>query len=204
MEYIELAGTASEIIFAQQLAAMHSHTGKQFGFEIDNTIGSNPQPNAFENDWIRLWQQHRLGFQLALAQENGFGDALFETGMELNQRAAKFFQGYSPVPSLLHGDLWSGNYAADSTGQPVIYDPACYYGDHEADLAMMELFGQPGNKFFSAYNEVFPIDAGYSQRRELYNLYHILNHANLFGGSYANQAQRMINQLLVLNDQLYC
>ena len=117
--------------------------------------------------------------------------------MELNQRVAKFFQGYSPVPSLLHGDLWSGNYAADSTGQPVIYDPACYYGDHEADLAMMELFGQPGNEFFSAYNEVFPIDAGYSQRRELYNLYHILNHANLFGGSYSSQAQRMINQLLV-------
>ena len=176
---------------------MHSYTGEQFGFEIDNTIGTNPQPNTFENDWVEFWRQHRLGFQLSLARENGFGNELFETGMELNQRVAKFFQDYSPVPSLLHGDLWSGNQGADSSGQPVIFDPACYYGDHEADLAMMELFGQPGNEFFSAYNEVFPIDAGYSQRRELYNLYHILNHANLFGGSYASQAQRMINQLLV-------
>ena len=107
-----------------------------------------------------------------------------------------FFESYSPEPSLMHGDLWGGNQSADSAGNPVIYDPACYYGDHEADLAMMELFGSPGDRFFSAYREVFPIDNGYSVRRELYNLYHILNHAYLFGGGYNAQARRMVDRLL--------
>ena len=100
------------------------------------------------------------------------------------------------MASLLHGDLWSGNYGADSDGNPVVYDPACYYGDHEADLAMMELFGSPGARFFAAYREHFPIDDGYPLRRDLYNLYHLLNHANLFGGGYARQSQRLIERLL--------
>ena len=108
----------------------------------------------------------------------------------------KFFDAYHPRPSLLHGDLWSGNYGGDLHGEPVIYDPACYYGDHEADLAMMELFGHPGERFFAIYAEMFPIDPGYSLRRELYNLYHILNHALMFGGAYEAQALRMTNKLL--------
>jgi fructosamine-3-kinase len=97
---------------------------------------------------------------------------------------------------LLHGDLWSGNQGADSSGNPVIYDPACYYGDHEVDLAMMELFGSPGERFFAVYRERFPIDADYPLRRDLYNLYHLLNHANLFGGAYAAQSLRVIDRLL--------
>ena len=127
---------------------------------------------------------------------NGYGNELFDAGMRLNEQVGSFFSGYTPLASLLHGDLWSGNQGADSAGNPIIYDPACYYGDHEADLAMMELFGGPGQLFFQAYDEIFSIDTGYHQRRELYNLYHILNHVNLFGGSYVTQAQRMIASLL--------
>jgi len=196
MEYLELSGKPDSMRMAQQLATMHQCTQDQFGLAIDNTIGSTPQANELAPDWVCFWQQRRLGYQLSLAKTNGYGNELFDSGMRLNQRIGHFFHDYSPLPSLLHGDLWSGNQAADSAGNPVIYDPACYYGDHEADLAMMELFGSPGQKFFKAYDEVFPIDAGYSQRRELYNLYHILNHANLFGGSYVSQAQSMIASLL--------
>ena len=196
MEYIDLSGSANESELAHKLAAMHKCTSEQFGFTLDNTIGSTPQANSYENDWIKFWQQQRLEFQLSLAKKNGYGDELYETGMRLNQCIGEFFLSYTPVPSLLHGDLWSGNHGADAGGVPVIYDPACYYGDHEADLAMMELFGRPSENFFRAYREVFPIDTGYSQRRELYNLYHILNHANMFGGSYAGQAHRMITKLL--------
>ncbi len=195
MEYIDLSGRADEIEFAHKLAAMHRYTGKQFGFILDNTIGSSPQPNPNESSWVKFWQQQRLGFQLSLAKTNGYGDELYDTGMHLNQRIGEFFSSYKPVPSLLHGDLWGGNQGADISGEPVIYDPACYYGDHEADLAMMELFGRPSENFFRAYQEVFPIDTGYSQRRDLYNLYHVLNHANLFGGTYAAQAQGMITRL---------
>ena len=196
MEYIELSGRANESEFAHKLAAMHRCTHDQFGLTVDNTIGSNPQPNPYENDWVKFWQRNRLGFQLSLAKKNGCGDELFETGMRLNQRIGEFFLSYTPVPSLLHGDLWSGNQGVDSNGEAVIYDPACYYGDHEADLAMMELFGHPGESFFSVYREVFPIDDGYPVRRELYNLYHILNHALLFGGGYEAQARHMIDRLL--------
>ena len=196
MEYLELSGMPDPIRLAQQLATMHQFTQGQFGLAIDNTIGSTPQANDFAEDWVCFWQQQRLGYQLSLAKTNGYGNQLFNAGMRLNEQIGSFFHDYSPLASLLHGDLWSGNQGADSAGNPVIYDPACYYGDHETDLAMMELFGSPGHRFFEAYEEVFPIDSGYSQRRELYNLYHILNHANLFGGSYVIQAQRMIARLL--------
>lgn len=197
MEYIELGGRVDPARLASALAAMHGNCHRQFGFGCDNTIGSTPQPNEFSDDWIEFWRRHRLGYQLQLAERNGFGDGLIEAGRHLAQNLAPFFDGYRPRPSLLHGDLWAGNQAADSAGNAVIYDPACYYGDHEADLAMMELFGSPGEAFFTQYRAQFPIDAGYSQRRDLYNLYHVLNHANLFGGGYPAQAQAMIERLLV-------
>ena len=196
MEYLDLSGRPDDVLFARQLAAMHQNTQNQFGFAIDNTIGLTPQINNCCDDWISFWQQHRLGYQLSLAKSNGYGDKLYDAGMRLNDQVDYFFVDYEPLASLLHGDLWSGNWAADETGNPVIYDPACYYGDHETDLAMMELFGSPGPVFFDTYAEIFPIDPGYAQRRDLYNLYHILNHANLFGGSYVSQAQRMIASLL--------
>jgi len=106
------------------------------------------------------------------------------------------FGGYRPVASLLHGDLWSGNYAYTHEGEPVIFDPAVYYGDREADIAMTELFGGFGREFYTAYREVYPLDEGYAVRKTLYNLYHILNHLNLFGGGYLTQAQGMVDRLL--------
>ena len=196
LEYIEFGGRPDADRFAAALASMHRCFHEQFGFDCDNTIGSTPQHNAFNADWIDFWRRQRLEFQLELARKNGTGARLIDAGSRLADSLGKFFESYRPRPSLLHGDLWSGNQSADADGNPVIYDPACYYGDHEADLAMMELFGHPGARFFSSYAEHFPIDAGYPERRELYNLYHVLNHANLFGGGYAAQAERMIERLL--------
>ncbi len=196
MEYIELGGRPDGERLARALAAMHHFGQDRFGFDCDNTIGSTPQINTWHADWIEFWRTRRLGFQLELAASRGADAAMIDAGAALGERLPDFFAGYRPRASLLHGDLWSGNQGADAAGEPVIYDPACYYGDHEADLAMMELFGSPGQRFFSAYHDLFPIDHGYRLRRELYNLYHILNHYNLFGGGYAHQAHAMIRKLL--------
>lgn len=198
LEYIELGGRSDAGRLAAALAAMHGNFNGQFGFHCDNTIGSTPQPNRFTDDWVEFWRQHRLGFQLQLAATNGLDASLIDVGYRLAEKLHPFFDGYQPRPSLLHGDLWSGNQGFDVQGNPVIYDPACYYGDHQADLAMMELFGPPGERFFTSYAERFPIDAGYPIRRDLYNLYHILNHANLFGGGYVAQARHMIERLMAL------
>ncbi|MCP4334462.1 MAG: fructosamine kinase family protein [Gammaproteobacteria bacterium] len=196
MEYIDLAASADRDLLARQLSAMHGCYLDRFGFDCDNTIGSTPQINEYCDDWIEFWRRHRLGFQLTLAQKNGCEPSLIDSGNRLAENLAPFFDSYRPRPSLLHGDLWSGNQGADEAGNPVIFDPACYYGDHQADLAMMELFGHPGERFFAIYHEHFPIDEGYALRRDLYNLYHLLNHLNLFGGSYAAQSQRLIDNLL--------
>jgi fructosamine-3-kinase len=196
LEYIELDGPLDRDRQARSLAAMHRCFGAGFGFECDNTIGSSPQPNPPGDDWIEFWREHRLGTQLALARANGLEARLIDSGYRLGESLAHFFCGYQPLPSLLHGDLWSGNQGADADGNPVIFDPACYYGDHQADLAMMELFGSPGERFFAVYREHFAIADGYTERRDLYNLYHLLNHANLFGGSYRQQAQQVIDRLL--------
>jgi len=196
MEYIDLAGSPDRDLLARQLAAMHGCYHDRFGFDCDNTIGSTPQINEFGDDWIEFWRRHRLGYQLSLARQNGCEPRLIDSGNRLAESLGSLFDGYRPRPSLLHGDLWSGNQGADHAGNPVIFDPACYYGDHQADLAMMELFGHPGERFFAIYHEHFPVDDGYPLRRDLYNLYHLLNHANLFGASYAAQSQRIIDHLL--------
>lgn len=196
MEYIELAGRPDAGRLATGLAALHQHCHRQFGFERDNTIGTTPQPNRFGDDWIEFWREQRLGFQLRLAADKGIDRRIIEAGYRLAANLEPLFGEYRPRASLLHGDLWGGNQGADGDGNPVIFDPACYYGDHEADLAMMELFGSPGARFFAIYGRNFPIDAGYEHRRDLYNLYHVLNHANLFGAAYAGQARRMIEGLL--------
>lgn len=198
MEYIDLDGSPAPERLAQNLAGMHACIRSQFGFHCDNTIGSTPQSNSRCDDWVEFWQGQRLGFLLEVATQRGFAVELIDTGHRLNERMAAFFISYQPKASLLHGDLWSGNWSANAAGEPVIYDPACYYGDHEADLAMMELFGGPGERFFAVYREHFPIDVGYEQRRDFYNLYHIFNHALLFGGSYLSQTRHTMERLLAL------
>lgn len=203
LEYLELrgAGTASAERLGRGLAAMHrcvrSAGGRpEYGWDIDNTIGSTPQPNDPLPDWTDFWRDRRLGFQLALAARNGCGRRLQTAGERLLAAFPRLFAGHAPAASLLHGDLWSGNYGSLPDGTPVIFDPAAYYGDRETDLAMTGLFGGFPPAFYRAYREAWPTDDGYEQRRQLYNLYHVLNHLNLFGGGYLSQAEAMIEKLL--------
>jgi len=196
MENLSLGGQGSDALLGEKLADMHRVTRDAFGWDIDNTIGSTPQENAWLDDWIDFWRVRRLRFQLDLAARQGAGRGLLSKVERLIDEFPALFDGYRPLASLLHGDLWSGNYAFTSTNEPVIFDPAVYYGDREADIAMTELFGGFGRDFYAAYNNAWSLDAGYPVRKTLYNLYHILNHFNLFGGGYASQAQRMTESLL--------
>ncbi len=196
LEYLELHDRGDAARLGMQLAQLHRAPQSRFGWAHDNWIGSTPQPNGWQHDWIAFWRDRRLGFQLKLASQNGYGGALQRDGEALLARLEAFFDGYVPVPSLLHGDLWGGNHGYLNDGTPVIFDPAVYVGDRECDLAMSELFGGFAPDFHAAYREAWSLDAGYAVRRTLYNLYHILNHANLFGSGYAAQAQRMMAQLL--------
>ena len=198
LEYIPFGSARAETQerLGEQLALMHRHTSPHFGWNRDNTIGSTPQRNTQANDWVAFLRDERLGFQLQLAARRGAPGRLLDAGAELLTLLPAFFTTHHPVPSLLHGDLWGGNWAADDAGRPVIFDPAVYYGDREADLAMTELFGGFNDRFYHSYRHAWPYDAGFSKRKVLYNLYHVLNHYNLFGGGYAAQAEDMINRLI--------
>jgi fructosamine-3-kinase len=197
MEYVPTggSGTRSSELLGEHLAAMHAVNQKQYGWFRDNTIGSTPQINQPADDWVSFWRDRRLAFQLELAANNGYAGRLQQKGEQLLGKLEAFFP-QPPQASLLHGDLWSGNYAISDKGEPVIFDPAVYYGDRETDLAMTELFGGFPAAFYAAYNNSYPLDEGYGVRKTLYNLYHIINHLNLFGGGYGGQAERMIEQLL--------
>ncbi len=198
LEYLQLGKTkdASAELLGRQLARLHQVQADYFGWHIDNTLGSTPQINTPAKDWVTFWQNQRLGYQLALAARNGYKGRLQRKGERLLAATPAFFRDYQPQPALLHGDLWSGNYAADTEGRPVIFDPAVYYGDRETDLAMTELFGGFSPRFYSAYQESFPLDQGYAIRKTFYNLYHVLNHVNLFGGGYTAEAEQMMDRLL--------
>ncbi|MBU0656367.1 MAG: fructosamine kinase family protein [Gammaproteobacteria bacterium] len=196
LEYLDLRGRSQSRLAGEQLAAMHRHTAERFGWLRDNTIGSTMQRNRQHDDWVEFWRQERLVFQLRLARHNAYPTRAYEQGMQLAAKLDAFFTDYQPQASLLHGDLWGGNMAFAQDGRPVIFDPAVYYGDREADLAMTELFGGFDAEFYAAYNSAWPLDAGYKVRKTLYNLYHILNHFNLFGGGYGMQAARMTESLL--------
>ena len=196
LEHLELGSRGDARLLGEQLAALHRCTNGEFGFARDNYIGTTPQPNGWKDNWMDFWREQRLGFQLRLAAQNGYGGKRQTLGEKLLDALPAFFDGYAPQPALLHGDLWSGNNAFLADGMPVIFDPAPYYGDRECDLAMTELFGGYPADFYAAYRAMYPLDDGYAVRKDLYNLYHILNHANLFGGGYARQAEGMMQRLL--------
>jgi fructosamine-3-kinase len=196
MEWLDLGyGThQSWYDMGQQLAAMHRVVSSQgFGWEQTNTIGATPQINTWTETWLDFFAQHRLGYQIQLAKRRG---GHFPDAERLLAVLPNLLADHHPQPSLVHGDLWSGNAAVTKLGEPVVLDPATYFGDREVDLAMTELFGSFPNDFYRAYNAAFPLEPGYQQRKTLYNLYHILNHFNLFGGGYEVQANRMISALL--------
>jgi fructosamine-3-kinase len=196
LECLSLHDRGDAARLGEQLAALHALAQPRYGWARDNWIGGTPQPNGWHDDWVAFWRDQRLGFQYGLAGRNGYGGALQRDGDTLRAHLAAFFDGYVPAPSLLHGDLWGGNHGYLDDGTPALFDPALYVGDRECDLAMSELFGGFAPAFHAAYRASWPPDAGYAVRKTLYNLYHILNHANLFGGGYAVEAARMTAELL--------
>jgi len=196
LEYIAFSGKRDGRALGARLAALHKVTADRFGWHRDNTIGATPQINTWSDDWLEFWRRQRLGFQLELAARNGAPRRLLDQGARLLADCAPLLAGHQIAPSLLHGDLWGGNAGFDERGDPVLFDPAVYYGDREADIAMTELFGGFGGDFYAAYDAVHRRDDGYQVRRAFYNLYHVLNHFNLFGGGYARQAATMIEELL--------
>lgn len=194
LEWLKLgaATTHSWQEMGRNLAAMHRATSASYGWEQNNTIGSTPQINNWTTNWVEFYAQHRLGYQFQLARRKGGN---FPQQAQLLASLPQLLS-HQVQPSLVHGDLWGGNAACTEEGKPVIFDPATYYGDREVDIAMTELFGGFPAAFYGAYNDAFPLQPGYEQRKLLYNLYHILNHFNLFGGGYASQANRTIAQIL--------
>jgi fructosamine-3-kinase len=193
LEHLNMSGRAQPILQGRQLAAMHQVTQAQFGWKRDNTIGSTPQLNAPMNNWVDFWRERRLLPQLQLAQAKGYALQPVE---QLAGCFQALFNSYQPQPSMLHGDLWGGNAAGLLDGTPVIFDPAFYYGDRETDIAMSHLFGGFEAQFYAAYNEVWPLHEDHTARRSFYNLYHIINHLNLFGSSYYGQAISLANKVL--------
>lgn len=214
LEWLDLRGSGGDKSWEEmgrQLAQMHKYTppsppllrgGEEvdsallkgrFGWSVNNAIGSTPQINNWTADWAEFWAEHRIGYQLHLARRRGGN---FSQGKTLLAAIPKLLESYKPQPSLVHGDLWGGNASVTAAGEPVIFDPAAYWGDREVDIAMTELFGGFSPAFYRGYNEVWLLDSGYEKRKMLYNLYHILNHFNLFGGSYESQANQMINRIL--------
>jgi protein-ribulosamine 3-kinase len=185
LEYLDLGGRRDFAALGRMLADAHRKPGPRFGWQRDNYIGSTPQANGWCSNWTEFWLERRLCPQIELAKRNGFS---------LSIPSLKLLDEHKPQPSLLHGDLWSGNAGFTANG-PVIFDPAVYYGDREADLAMTELFGGFPSEFYRAYGEAFPLDAGYARRKPLYNLYHLLNHLNLFGGGYLAQVEETLGLL---------
>ena len=177
------------------LARQHRSSAPTYGLDHDNTIGSTPQLNTPSRSWIEFFRDQRLGAQRDLAQRNGYltPDRAWRLDRVMDQ-LDRWIDDDQVSPALLHGDLWGGNYLIDVQGQPVLIDPAVYYGDREADLAFTELFGGFGPGFYAAYHEAWPLDQGYAERRDLYNLYHLLNHLNLFGEGYGSSVDAVLRQ----------
>jgi fructosamine-3-kinase len=198
LEWLELGAldAASGARLGTQLAAMHRETRDRFGWARDNYIGATPQENTPGDDWHAFFRDRRLHPQLRLAARNRLPSRLIDRGERLLADCEAFFRGHRPAASLLHGDLWGGNAAALGDGTPVLFDPAVYAGDRETDLAMAALFGGFPPDFASAYQDAWPLPDGHRTRRGLYNLYHVLNHANLFAGGYVRQAEESIGRLL--------
>jgi protein-ribulosamine 3-kinase len=189
MQRLDLGAHPDWPALGQVLAALHRNTAARYGWASDNWIGLAPQENGWFDDWPAFWFEKRLAPQARRARATGFAFDL--------EGLRGLLAGHRPPASLLHGDLWHGNVGFTAAG-PVLFDPAVYYGDREADLAMTELFGGFPPAFYAAYDAAWPRDSGYARRRDLYNLYHVLNHLNLFGAGYLRQAQTLVGRLTAM------
>jgi fructosamine-3-kinase len=198
LEFVQFgnARTLPAVALGEGLAQLHQQCEKQYGWMADGYLGQSRQLNERSDNWCEFWRSQRLGFQLRLAKRNGLPPHTTARLELLSDHLDGLLGGYNPAAALLHGDLWHGNCGVDETGKPVIFDPASYFGDPEADLAMTEVFGGFPESFYQAYWQVHPRAAEYEVRSQLYQLYHVLNHFNLFGGLYANRADTMVGALL--------
>jgi len=183
--------------FGRKLAQLHKYTTKNYGFYEDNFIGATHQENiptdTERENWTEFYFNKRLMFQFKLAEKNGYATPELRNAFEsIEKNIDNILKGSEEPPALLHGDLWSGNYITGNQGEPVLIDPAVYYGNREADLAMTYLFGGFDEEFYRAYNEAYPLKEGWEYRLNIYKLYHVLNHLNLFGMGYYNQAIRLM------------
>lgn len=179
--------------FGKQLAAMHNHHSAQFGLDHDNYMGSLIQHNTFHNHWTSFFVDERLERQVRLARENGKMSRPDVSAFErLYRRLDEIFPQVKP--SLVHGDLWSGNFMVNKSGQACLIDPAVYYGHPEVDIAMSTLFGGFSSKFYDAYTNHHPLEKGWQERLDYYNLYPLMVHVNLFGGGYLGSVQRILRR----------
>jgi fructosamine-3-kinase len=177
------------------LAELHRATANQFGFATDNYCGATPQPNPWTDRWMDFYGQSRLGYQLHLATDSGLVSHDDRRRIEsLIRRLGEWIDEPASGPSLIHGDLWSGNLHTDEDGKPALIDPAAYYAHREAELGMMTLFGGFSPRVFAAYEAAFPLEPGWRDRNSLYQLYHLLNHLNLFGGAYHSQVMAVVRR----------
>lgn len=195
LEWLDL-GPVDAAALGEAMAELHAASQPAFGWPEDNFIGAMPQLGGEDDDWARLFGQRRLAPQLDWAAERGFPAGAIDAGHELIDALPAFFSDYRPYPALIHGDMWGANHGGLPDGTPVLFDPAAYRADREAEIAMTELFGGFAPGFYAAYQAHLPLDTGYRTRKSLYNLYHVLNHFNLFGGGYGQRAEGMIRQLL--------
>ncbi|MFZ0453873.1 MAG: fructosamine kinase family protein [Ignavibacteriaceae bacterium] len=187
--------------FGIKFSGMHKYHSSTFGFYEDNYIGANAQPNIpakdEEENWVKFYFNKRILYQYKLAEKNGYTTKELREGIaKLENKIEEILSGSEESPSLLHGDLWSGNYMVDDNGDACLIDPAVYYGHREADLGMTKLFGGFSSDFYNSYNENYPLPDGYDYRENIYKLYHVLNHLNLFGRGYYTQSISLINYYL--------
>jgi protein-ribulosamine 3-kinase len=195
LEYIEAAKPRSDMMhhFGRSLASLHRHHGNSFGLDSDNYMGALPQRNNFHGKWTNFFIHERLIPQVKLAADRGLaGNATIRQFESLYLRLDDFFP--AELPSLLHGDLWNGNYIVSEQGTAALIDPAVYYGHREVDIAMTTLFGGFSAEFYEGYNEVFPLEKGWRERLGMYNLYPLLIHLNLFGTSYLGEVESILKR----------
>jgi len=202
VEWLEMTPAIDRFAAGRALARMHraappcGPAGQRFGWHRDNWIGGTAQANDWSDDWCTFFRDRRLAPQLALAEANGFRGSVQRDGERVLARLPSLLRTHDAQPSLVHGDLWSGNAGTLADGEPVVFDPAVYIGDREVDIAMTELFGGFGRELVDAYEAQWPLDAGYPLRRDAYNLYHLLNHLNLFGAGYRARVEQTMARIL--------
>lgn len=178
------------------VAGLHRHRGTHFGLEMDNYLGMLPQKNGWSDDWPAFYRDRRLGVQLKLGQKKGAISPLRSQKLERLMARLDSFLPADVTPSLIHGDLWSGNWMAGPGGRPYLIDPAVQYAHSEMELAFTELFGGFSQRFYRAYTEMNPLDPGYEERKPLYQLYYLLVHLNIFGETYGPAVDRILDYYL--------